>query len=84
MLKRKGELVYVERSSARDGGAAGSGDARTTSYITRLWNNEAFRESKNREKSFIHPWSRHFTVALFNTPSSRLVYWQGAGTLARL
>ena len=77
VLKRKGELVYA---GGRLHGTAVQLEVVTpvtASYITRLWNNEAFRESKNREKSFIHPWSRHFTVALFTAALVSAVYWQG-------
>ena len=75
-LKRKGDLVYA---GGRLHGTAVELEVVTpvtASYITRLWNNEAFRESKNREKSFIHPWSRHFTAALFTVALVSAVYWQ--------
>jgi Cu+-exporting ATPase len=75
-LKRKGDLVYA---GGRLHGTAVELEVVTpvtASYITRLWNNEAFRESKNREKSFIHPWSRHFTAALFTVALFSAVYWQ--------
>ncbi|MEP7229291.1 MAG: heavy metal translocating P-type ATPase metal-binding domain-containing protein [Ginsengibacter sp.] len=32
------------------------------SYITQLWNNEIFNCKKKEEKSFIHPWSRYFSL----------------------
>lgn len=45
------------------------------SYITRLWNNDIFQHSKNRERSFIHPWSRYFTVVLFSIAALAVAYW---------
>jgi Cu+-exporting ATPase len=48
----------------------------TASYITKLWNNEAFRQTKNRERSYIHPWSRYFTLALFAVALTSGLYWQ--------
>lgn len=45
------------------------------SYITRLWNNQAFSKDINSKDSFIHPWSRYFTAALFTVAISAAVYW---------
>ncbi len=45
------------------------------SYITQLWNNGIFSNKKNREKSFIHPWSRYFTVVLFVIAIATVIYW---------
>jgi Cu+-exporting ATPase len=45
------------------------------SYITELWNNDIFNGRKNEEKSFIHPWSRYFTMALFTVALCTLVFW---------
>ncbi len=45
------------------------------SYITQLWNNDIFSNQKNAEKSYIHPWSRYFTVALFTVAFSAVIYW---------
>ncbi len=45
------------------------------SYITQLWNNEIFNSKKNEEKSFIHPWSRYFTAALFAIALCAVLYW---------
>jgi P-type Cu+ transporter len=45
------------------------------SYITELWNNEIFNSKKNEEKSFIHPWSRYFTLVLFLVAFCTTVYW---------
>lgn len=45
------------------------------SYITQLWNNTIFEKNKVSEDSFIHPWSRYFTLALFSVAAIAAVYW---------
>lgn len=45
------------------------------SYITQLWNNDIFTHKKNTERSFIHPWSRYFTLVLFTIAISASIYW---------
>lgn len=45
------------------------------SYITQLWNNEIFGSKKNEEKSFIHPWSKYFTLVLFTIAIITTVFW---------
>jgi Cu+-exporting ATPase len=45
------------------------------SYITELWNNDIFRKDKKETASYIHPWSRYFTLALFSIATGAVVYW---------
>ena len=45
------------------------------SYITQLWNNDVFNAPKNKKESFIHPWSRYFTMALFTIAAGTIIYW---------
>lgn len=45
------------------------------SYITQLWNNEIFGQTKNTATSFIHPWSRYFTGALFTIAFCAAAFW---------
>jgi Cu+-exporting ATPase len=45
------------------------------SYITQLWNNTIFSSKKNEEKSFIHPWSRYFTLVLFSIAFATALFW---------
>jgi Cu+-exporting ATPase len=45
------------------------------SYITQLWNNEVFGQTKNAATSFIHPWSRYFTGALFVVAFCAATFW---------
>jgi Cu+-exporting ATPase len=47
-----------------------------TSHLTRLWNNDAFHNTKNKEASFIHPWSNYFSIALFSIAIVSGIYWQ--------
>lgn len=76
ILKRSGELIYA---GGKQLGAAIEleiiNDV-SQSYITQLWNNnDVFAGNKNVEKSFIHPWSRYFTAALFTIAFGAVVYW---------
>lgn len=48
----------------------------STSRLTRLWNNNAFDNDKNQETSFIHPWSRYFSIVLFIIAIIAGIYWQ--------
>ncbi len=49
-----------------------------TSHLTRLWNNDAFHNTKNKEASFIHPWSNYFSIALFSIAIVSGIYWQAS------
>jgi P-type Cu+ transporter len=73
--KKKGELIYA--GGKQKGGAIQLQIIKepSQSYITQLWNNEIFNSKKNEEKSFIHPWSRYFTLALFTVAFATLLYW---------
>lgn len=48
----------------------------SASHLTRLWNNEAFHNAKNKETSFVHPWSQYFSVVLFTIALSSGIYWE--------
>jgi Cu+-exporting ATPase len=73
--KRRGELIYA--GGKQCGGAIELEvvTPASQSYITQLWNNEIFHSEKNAEKSFIHPWSRYFTYALFTIAALAAAYW---------
>ena len=76
VLIRKGELVYA--GAKQLGGSIELKVVKTVnqSYITQLWNNNDFYSGqKNRDKSFIHPWSRYFTAVLFTLASIGGIYW---------
>jgi Cu+-exporting ATPase len=76
VIKKKGELIYAGAKQL-----GGSIELRVIknvaqSYITQLWNkNDLLGQKKNGEKSFIHPWSRYFTVVLFTLAATAGVYW---------
>lgn len=74
--KAMGEIVYA-------GGRQTSGAIElevvkevSQSYLTQLWNHEAFRESKDeRHASFIHRVSRYFSYVLFSIAIITAIYW---------
>jgi len=71
----KGEIIYA---GGKQIGAAVQLQVikePSQSYITQLWNNEIFGEGKNTTASFIHPWSRYFTGALFAVAFCAAAYW---------
>lgn len=46
------------------------------SYLTQLWNNEAFKENAEEKKtSFVHALSRYFTYVLFSIAIGAAIYW---------
>ena len=75
LLKRKGELVYAGGKQLGASIEMEVVNPVEQSYITQLWNNDVFIQEKNREKSFIHPWSRYFTLILFLIAGSAALYW---------
>ncbi|MBP6431276.1 MAG: heavy metal translocating P-type ATPase metal-binding domain-containing protein [Ferruginibacter sp.] len=80
LQKNVGELIYAggkQIGSAIELEVMGEA---SQSYITQLWNNNIFATKKNEEKSFIHPWSRYFTLALFTVAIATLIYWSFVDT----
>jgi len=76
LLKRKGDLVYAGGKQLGSSIEMEVVNPVEQSYITQLWNNnDAFGEQKNKDKSFIHPWSRYFTMSLFIIAGSAALYW---------
>ena len=73
--KKEGDLVYA--GGKQMGSAIEVEIVRevSQSYITQLWNNEVFNSKKNEEKSFIHPWSRYFTLVLFTIAFATALFW---------
>lgn len=47
----------------------------SNSYITDLWNNDVFHSEKNGRESFIHPWSRYFSIGLLTIAGCASVFW---------
>lgn len=73
--KQKGELVYAGGKQLGTSITVEVVTPVSQSYITQLWNNDIFKINKNKDKSFIHPWSRYFTYALFLIATLAGVYW---------
>ncbi|RYG52987.1 MAG: HAD family hydrolase, partial [Chitinophagaceae bacterium] len=49
--------------------------APSQSYITELWNNEVFSEKQELRQSFVHPWSRYFTIVLLTLAALTCIFW---------
>ena len=73
--KRRGELIYAGGKQIGSAIELEIIKDVSQSYITQLWNNEVFNSKKNEDKSFIHPWSRYFTMALFTIAGATLIFW---------
>jgi P-type Cu+ transporter len=75
VMKHPGELIYA--GGKQTGGRIELKVRRepSQSYITTLWNNDIFKTGKHRQHSFIHPWSRYFTLALFAIATASVVFW---------
>jgi Cu+-exporting ATPase len=63
--KQIGDLIYAGGKQCGSAIELEVVKAVSQSYITQLWNNDVFKHKKNVASSFIHPWSRYFTAALF-------------------
>lgn len=73
--KKKGELIYAGGKVYGTAAEMQVVTAVSKSYITQLWNNDVFSIQKNKDKSFVHPWSRYFTAMLFAVATGAAVYW---------
>lgn len=76
VLKKKGDLIYA--GAKQLGGSIELRVIKTVnhSYITQLWNNsDFFGGQKNKDRSFIHPWSKYFTLVLFSLTAIAGIYW---------
>lgn len=73
--KQKGELIYAGGKQVGSAIELEVIKEVSQSYITQLWNNDIFSNKKNEEKSFIHPWSRYFTYALFSVAIATVIFW---------
>ncbi len=75
LLKKQGELIYA--GAKQIGGIIELEVVNETSqsYITQLWNNNNFDNNKNKDKSFVHPWSRYFTAVLLTIAFCTTIYW---------
>jgi len=46
------------------------------SYLTQLWNNEAFSKNEEKSESYIHLASKYFSLILFSIAAITSIYWQ--------
>ncbi|MBK6522846.1 MAG: heavy metal translocating P-type ATPase metal-binding domain-containing protein [Sphingobacteriaceae bacterium] len=46
------------------------------SYLTSLWNNDAFNKTEQKGVSYIHKVSKYFTIVLFSISIISAIYWQ--------
>jgi len=75
LQKNKGELIYAGGKQSGSAIELQIVNEVSQSYITQLWNNDIFKHQKNKEQSFIHPWSRYFTAALFAVAIVTAIFW---------
>ena len=76
VVKQIGEIVYA--GGKQCGGALELEIVKdvSQSYLTQLWNNDAFSEKSQEKKvSFIHSLSRYFTIVLFFIAVAGAIYW---------
>lgn len=75
VTKLEGELIYA--GGIQKGVALKLSVIKmpSQSYITELWNNDSFASKKHTVNSFIHPWSRYFTLVLFSIAILTAIYW---------
>ncbi|MBN8703127.1 MAG: heavy metal translocating P-type ATPase metal-binding domain-containing protein, partial [Bacteroidetes bacterium] len=45
------------------------------SYLTQLWNNKAFKENEQKNKSFVHALAKQFTWVLLSIALTSGIYW---------
>jgi Cu+-exporting ATPase len=76
VVKQKGQLIYAGAKQLGSSIELQVVKTVSQSYITQLWNNnEVFADQKNEDKSFVHPWSRYFTLVLFAVAALAGIYW---------
>jgi len=73
--KVQGELIYAGGKQVGSAIELEIINEVSQSYITQLWNNDIFKHKKNTAQSFIHPWSRYFTLALFTVAIIAALFW---------
>ena len=75
VAKKTGDIIYAGGKQKGPAIKLSVVKEPSQSYITGLWNNNEPGRSKHREASFIHPWSRYFTLVLFSIAAATAVYW---------
>ncbi len=75
VTKDIGEIIYA--GGKQTGGALEMEVVKevSQSYLTQLWNNDAFQNKEEKGVSYIHKISRYFTVILFSIAIVTSIYW---------
>lgn len=73
--KQEGDLIYAGGKQMGSAIELRVTAAVSQNYITQLWNNDVFQNKKNKDRSFIHPWSKYFTAALFTVAVGTFIFW---------
>jgi Cu+-exporting ATPase len=73
--KKKGESVFAGGKLSGQAVILEVIQPVSQSYIVRLWNNPVFLSEKKSAPSFIHPWSRYFTIAVFIIAIATGLFW---------
>lgn len=75
VMKNKNDLLYAGGKQVGSAITLKVINEVSQSHLTQLWNNDAFVQEKNKDHSFIHPWSRYFTAVLFSVAFITATYW---------
>lgn len=73
--KEIGEMVYAGGKQTKSVIELIAVKEVSQSYLTGLWNKDAFKPDKKNEQSFIHKISNYFTIFLFVTGLASAAYW---------
>ncbi|MDP1803107.1 MAG: heavy metal translocating P-type ATPase metal-binding domain-containing protein [Bacteroidota bacterium] len=73
--KNIGEIIYA--GGKQLGGAIEMEVVKdvSQSYLTQLWNNEAFQKNEEKGTSYIHTTSKYFTIVLLSIAALTGAYW---------
>ncbi len=78
-----GEIIYAGGRQQGEAIELEVVKAVSQSYLTRLWNNEAFKPYERKFRTFSNVVSRYFTVALLTVAISAMAYWFFQGDPAK-
>src|SRR5690606_24027630 len=78
-----GEIIYAGGRQLGEAIELEVVKAVSQSYLTRLWNNEAFKPYERKFRTFSNVVSRYFTVALLTIAISAMGYWLFQGDTGR-
>jgi P-type Cu+ transporter len=73
--KEMGEIIYAGGKQLAANMEILVIKAVSQSYLTDLWNKDAFKKNKTDHRSFIHTVSRYFTLVLFSIAAVAALYW---------